>query len=63
MLGGIANPLGAVAGGFAIGVIENLAGAYLVGNELKLTLALVIIVAVLMVKPAGVFGRVVVSRV
>ena len=63
LLGGIANPLGAVAGGFAIGVIENLAGAYLVGNELKLTLALAIIVAVLMVKPAGVFGRTVVSRV
>ena len=63
LLGGIANPLGAVAGGFAIGIIENLAGAYLVGNELKLTLALIIIVAVLMVKPAGIFGRTVVSRV
>ncbi|MDT7951519.1 MAG: branched-chain amino acid ABC transporter permease [Acetobacteraceae bacterium] len=63
LLGGIANPLGAVVGGFAIGIIENLAGAYLVGNELKLTLALVIIVAVLMVKPAGIFGRTIVSRV
>ena len=63
LLGGIANPLGAVAGGFAIGIIENLAGAYLVGNELKLTLALLIIVAVLMVKPAGIFGRTIVSRV
>ena len=63
LLGGITNPLGAVAGGFAIGIIENLAGTYLVGNELKLTLALVIIVGVLMVRPAGIFGRVVVSRV
>ncbi len=63
LLGGIANPLGAVAGGFAIGIIENLAGAYVVGNELKLTLALVIIVVVLTVKPAGLFGRTVVSRV
>ena len=63
LLGGIANPLGAVVGGFAIGIIENLAGTYLVGNELKLTLALVIIVGVLMVKPAGIFGRTVVSRV
>ncbi len=63
LLGGISNPLGAVAGGFAIGVIENLAGAYLVGNELKLTLALVIIVVVLTVKPAGLFGKSVVSRV
>ena len=63
LLGGISNPLGAVFGGFAIGVIENLAGAYLVGPELKLTLALVIIVAVLTVRPSGLFGRTVVSRV
>ena len=63
LLGGIANPLGAVFGGFAIGIIENLAGAYLVGPELKLSVALVIIVAVLTVRPAGLFGRAVVSRV
>jgi len=63
LLGGIDNPLGAVLGGFAVGVIENLAGAYLVGTELKLTLALLIIVGVLLVRPAGLFGRVVVSRV
>ncbi len=63
LLGGIDNPGGAVAGGFAVGVIENLGGAYLVGTELKLTLALVIIIAVLLLKPAGLFGRVVVSRV
>jgi branched-chain amino acid transport system permease protein len=63
LLGGITNPLGAVIGGFAVGVIENLAGTYLVGSELKLTLALVIIVGVLVVRPAGLFGRVIVSRV
>ena len=63
LLGGISNPIGAVVGGVAVGVIENLAGAYLVGTELKLTLALVIIVAVLTIKPAGLFGRVVESRV
>ena len=63
LLGGITNPLGAVIGGFAVGVIENLAGAYLVGNELKLSMALVIIVVVLTVRPAGLFGRTIVSRV
>ena len=63
LLGGIDNPLGAVIGGFAVGVIENLGGAYLVGTELKLTLALVIIVAVLVVKPSGLMGRAVLSRV
>jgi len=63
LLGGIDNPLGAVLGGFAVGVIENLGGAYLVGTELKLSLALVIIVVVLVVKPTGLLGRAVQSRV
>jgi branched-chain amino acid transport system permease protein len=65
VLGGLSSPGGAVAGGFAVGVIENLAGTFIpyVGRELKLTIALVVIVAVLMVRPAGIFGRVTVSRV
>jgi len=63
LLGGIDNPAGAVAGGFLVGVIENLAGVYLVGTELKLTLALVIIVGVLLLRPSGLFGRAVVNRV
>lgn len=63
LLGGIDNPLGAVIGGFAVGVLENVFGAYIVGTELKLTVALLIIVAVLLVKPAGLFGRMVQSRV
>jgi branched-chain amino acid transport system permease protein len=63
LLGGIDSPLGSVIGGFLVGVIENLGGAYLVGTELKLSLALVIIVAVLTVKPTGLMGRRVFSRV
>lgn len=63
LLGGIDNPMGAVLGGFAVGVLENLAGAYVVGTELKLTVALIIIISVLLVRPAGLFGRVVQSRV
>ncbi|WP_149536085.1 branched-chain amino acid ABC transporter permease [Siccirubricoccus phaeus] len=63
LLGGIDNPSGAVIGGFAVGVLENLAGAYVVGTELKLTVALAIIIGVLVVKPSGLFGRVVLSRV
>jgi branched-chain amino acid transport system permease protein len=63
LLGGIDSPLGAVLGGFAVGIIENLGGAYLVGTELKLSLALVIIVVVLVVKPTGLLGRAVQSRV
>ena len=63
LLGGIGNPWGAVLGGFIVGVLENLVGAYLIGNELKLTVALVIIVGVLVMRPAGLFGRTTVTRV
>jgi len=54
-----------VLGGFAVGIIENLAGTFIpyFGRDLKLTIALLVIVAVLMVRPAGIFGRSVVSRV
>ncbi|MBP0633152.1 branched-chain amino acid ABC transporter permease [Cupriavidus sp. AcVe19-1a] len=56
IVGGIDSPVGAVVGGILLGVFENLAGAYLVGTELKLTLALVAMIAVLIVKPQGLFG-------
>jgi branched-chain amino acid transport system permease protein len=48
-----------------VGVIENLAGTFIpyVGRELKLTIALALIVAVLTVKPTGLFGRTVETRV
>ena len=63
LLGGIDNPWGAVIGGFTMGVLENIMGVYVVGTELKLTVALVIIVGVLVVRPSGIFGRAVVTRV
>ncbi|HYW93255.1 MAG TPA: branched-chain amino acid ABC transporter permease [Gammaproteobacteria bacterium] len=63
LLGGIDNPWGAIVGGFIVGVLENVAGAYIVGTELKLTVALVVIVGVLIVRPAGLFGRPIVTRV
>jgi branched-chain amino acid transport system permease protein len=64
LVGGIDNPWGAVLGGFVVGVLENVAGAYLPsGTQLKLTVALVVIVGVLLVKPSGLFGRVLETRV
>jgi branched-chain amino acid transport system permease protein len=63
LLGGIDNPLGAVIGGFVVGVLENLLGAYVIGTELKLTVALVLIVLTLTLKPSGLFGKTVVTRV
>jgi branched-chain amino acid transport system permease protein len=63
LLGGIDNPWGAVAGGLIVGVVENLAGTYVVGTELKLSVALVVIVGVLLIRPSGLFGRKLVARV
>jgi len=62
LLGGIDSPGGAVLGGFIVGVLENLVGA-LLGTEVKLTAALVLIIGVLVVRPAGLFGKVHVTRV
>ncbi len=63
LLGGIDSPVGAVVGGFVVGVLENVLGAFVIGNELKLSVALVLIVGVLLVKPSGFFGKVHVTRV
>ncbi|MGE4012523.1 MAG: branched-chain amino acid ABC transporter permease, partial [Alphaproteobacteria bacterium] len=63
LLGGIDNPWGAVVGGFIVGILENLLGAYVIGTELKLSVALVLIVTVLLVRPSGLFGRRIVTRV
>ena len=64
-LGGFTSPGGAVVGGLLVGVIENLVGTYVgfIGTELKLTVALALILIVLVVKPSGLFGRVTVHRV
>ncbi len=63
VLGGIDNPFGAVLGGFIVGVLENLLGAYVIGNELKLSVALALIIGVLVIRPAGLLGKRQVTRV
>jgi len=63
LLGGIDSPMGAVIGGFVVGVLENVLGAFVIGNELKLSVALVLIIGVLLVRPSGFFGKVHVTRV
>jgi branched-chain amino acid transport system permease protein len=65
VLGGLDNPVGAVIGGLILGVVLNLLGTYVeaIGNDLRLPVAFAIIVAVLVVRPAGIFGRSVVTRV
>jgi len=65
VLGGIDSPLGAVVGSYALGVGLSLLSGYVswLGSSLQLPVALAILVLVLLVRPAGLFGRVVVRRV
>jgi branched-chain amino acid transport system permease protein len=65
ILGGLDSPLGAVVAAWFIGVIENLAGAYIdvVGNDLKIAVPFVVMIIILIVRPQGLFGRKVVVRV
>jgi branched-chain amino acid transport system permease protein len=66
VLGGIDSPLGSVLGAFLIGVGISLLSDYasgFLGTELQLPVALAVLLGVLVVRPAGLFGRVVVRRV
>jgi branched-chain amino acid transport system permease protein len=63
-LGGFDSPAGAVIGGWIIGVTEQLAGHYVdfIGADLKILVPLGIIIAVLLVRPTGLFGSREVAR-
>jgi branched-chain amino acid transport system permease protein len=65
VLGGIDSPVGAVVGGLLLGVILNLLGRYVdfIGSELRLPSALLVLLVVLIIRPQGLFGHVVVRRV
>jgi branched-chain amino acid transport system permease protein len=65
VLGGMDSPIGAVIGGLVLGVLLNLVGTYVhwVGGELRLAVALALILGVLIVRPAGLFGHAAVRRV
>jgi branched-chain amino acid transport system permease protein len=64
-LGGFDSPVGAVVGGLIVGEVAVMASGYLdfIGGELRLAPAFVLIVAVLLIRPQGLFGRAEVSRV
>jgi branched-chain amino acid transport system permease protein len=65
VLGGIDSALGAVVGSLLLGVFLNLIGTYVswVGTDLKQAAALAVILAVLLVRPAGLLGRTSLRRV
>jgi branched-chain amino acid transport system permease protein len=65
VIGGLDSPLGAVVGGLAFGVVQNLVETYVdwVGATLRLPVALVLLLLVLLIRPQGLFGHVAVRRV
>jgi branched-chain amino acid transport system permease protein len=63
-LGGFDSPLGAVVGGMIVGITQNLAGQYIdFFDGFELASAFLLILVVLLVRPQGLFGKKVVTRV
>jgi branched-chain amino acid transport system permease protein len=64
VLGGMGSPVGAVVGGLILGVLLSLVGTYVhwVDGQLKLAVALAVILGVLLVRPTGLFGSAAVRR-
>ena len=63
-LGGFDSPLGAVVGGLIVGITQNLAGQYIdFFDGFELASAFLLILIVLLVRPQGLFGKKVVTRV
>jgi branched-chain amino acid transport system permease protein len=66
ILGGLDSIIGAVVGGLIVGVVENLAAGYLdpyVGGGTKDFAPYVLMIAVLMIRPYGLFGKPQIERV
>lgn len=62
IVGGIGNPMGAVAGGLLLGVLESL-GAGLISSGYKEAIAFLFVLMVLFFEPTGLFGHKVAERV
>ena len=66
ILGGLDSVLGAIVGGLVMGILENLSGGYLdpvFGGGVKEVAPFIALVAILAVKPYGLFGKVKIERV
>ena len=62
IVGGIGNPMGAVAGGLLLGVLEAL-GAGLISSGYKDAIAFLFVLMVLFFEPTGLFGHKAAERV
>lgn len=56
IVGGFTSIPGAIVGGLMVGVLENLGGVY-VSSSFKRVVSFIILIAVLMIKPSGLFGK------
>lgn len=56
ILGGLGNPLGAAVAAFILGIVESLGAGY-VSSGMKDAIAFLVLIAVLLVKPSGIFGE------
>lgn len=61
ILGGYGSTLGAVVGGLLLGILESM-GAGLISSAYKDAMAFVVLLAILFVRPAGLFGNTRVRR-
>ncbi|NMQ21355.1 branched-chain amino acid ABC transporter permease, partial [Candidatus Competibacter phosphatis] len=62
IVGGIGNPMGAVAGGLLLGVLESL-GAGFISSGYKDAIAFLFVLMVLFFEPTGLFGHKTAERV
>jgi branched-chain amino acid transport system permease protein len=66
ILGGLDSIGGAILGGFIVGILQNLAGLYidpLVGGGAKEVAPFFIVLFIIMIRPYGLFGKVIIERV
>jgi len=56
IVGGLGNPMGAVAGGLVVGIAEAMTAGY-ISSAYKDAVAFLFILAVLLIRPSGLFGR------
>jgi branched-chain amino acid transport system permease protein len=62
ILGGLDSIPGAILGGLIIGLLETYTGGY-IGQGLNQVLPFVVLIAILMVRPYGLFGQEIIERV
>ena len=65
VVGGMSSYVGSVVGGLIVGIAQSLSTSFLffLGSDLQMVVPLALIVGVLLIKPEGLFGKVVATRV